>query len=303
MVDRKTLALLSELERDLTGDPQTLWWSAASGDGRSAGCAAADGEHLISDAPAQKTVDVAAAHDKNAVSLSKMPSSNLDTDAVTTPMVSERRRATEALSSVTTASPAAAVSQVTRRGAIATRGKSLVQLAEDAAACTACSLHKGRTKSVFARGSENADIVFVGEGPGYNEDQQGAPFVGQAGQLLDKMIAAMKLSEQDVYICNVVKCRPPNNRTPKPDEAITCLAYLEAQLAIVKPKVIVALGRTAAEHLKLAAAGERGWRGRWADWNDIPAISTYHPAFLLRSPQFKRAVWDDLKSVMKRLSH
>lgn len=174
-------------------------------------------------------------------------------------------------------------------------------LADEAAGCTRCRLHKGRTKSVFSRGSSSTDLAFVGEGPGFNEDQQGLPFVGKAGQLLDKMIAAMGYSRDGVYICNVVKCRPPENRTPKPDEALACARFLEPQLDLVQPKVIVALGRCAAENLGLVVPGGRGWRGRWGEWRGIPAMATYHPAFLLRSPHMKRPVWQDLQQVMTRL--
>ena len=177
----------------------------------------------------------------------------------------------------------------------------LAQLAAEAAACTRCDLHQGRTKSVFARGSGDAEIAFVGEGPGFHEDQQGEPFVGKAGQLLDNMIAAMGYGRDEVYVCNVVKCRPPDNRTPLPHESAACLPFLEQQLAIVQPKAIVALGRTAAQGLGLIDETTRGWRGRWQTWRDIPVMSTYHPAFLLRSPDMKRPVWEDLQKVMAKL--
>ncbi len=173
-------------------------------------------------------------------------------------------------------------------------------LAEQAASCTACVLHSGRTKSVFARGSQSAELVFVGEGPGRDEDLQGEPFVGRAGQLLDKMIVAMGYGRDEVYICNVVKCRPPENRTPTPEEALTCRQFLAPQLQLVAPKVIVALGRCAAQALG-AAEATGSWRGRWASWEGVPVLPTYHPAFLLRSPEFKRTVWEDLQLVMARL--
>ena len=173
-------------------------------------------------------------------------------------------------------------------------------LADAAASCTACVLHEKRTRSVFARGSPDAELVFVGEGPGRDEDLQGFPFVGAAGQLLDKMIAAMGYGRDDVYVCNVVKCRPPENRTPRPEEAIACARFLVPQLEIVAPRVIVALGRCAAQALGVAA--ESGpWRGRWGAWRGIATMPTYHPAFLLRSPEFKRTVWEDLQQVMARL--
>ena len=173
-------------------------------------------------------------------------------------------------------------------------------LASDAATCTRCRLHEGRKKSVFSRGSYDASVAFVGEGPGYNEDQQGEPFVGAAGQLLDKMIVAMGLTRDGVYVCNVVKCRPPENRTPLADEAGTCATYLTQQIDIVAPKVIVALGRCAAENLGLAEQG-RSWRGQWGAYRGIPVMPTYHPAYLLRSPEMKKPVWEDLQLVMQRL--
>jgi DNA polymerase len=180
------------------------------------------------------------------------------------------------------------------------RAKRLSVLAAEAASCTRCRLHEGRTKSVFARGSPDAMIAFVGEGPGYHEDQQGFPFVGAAGQLLDKMIGAMGFGRDEVYVCNVVKCRPPENRTPLPDEAKACEPYLVRQLETVAPKVIVALGRCAAENLGCAEPG-RSWRGLWGTWRGIPIMPTYHPAFLLRSPEMKRPVWEDLQKVLARL--
>lgn len=176
----------------------------------------------------------------------------------------------------------------------------LRQLATDAATCTACGLHEKRKQAVFARGNPFSEIVFVGEGPGAEEDRLGEPFVGPAGQLLDRMIAAMGYPRDDVYICNVVKCRPPENRTPRPDEAIACSRYLKPQLASIGPKIIVALGRCAAENLGVAQP-EGSWRGRWGSYEGVPVMPTYHPAYLLRSPEQKRVVWDDLKLVLDRL--
>jgi DNA polymerase len=179
------------------------------------------------------------------------------------------------------------------------RDRRLGQLADEARACTACVLHEKRKNSVFARGNPDAELVFVGEGPGRDEDIQGLPFVGKAGQLLDRMIAAMGFSQDEIYICNIVKCRPPDNRTPRPEEARACSRFLVPQIELVAPKVIVALGRCAAENLDVAPPEGR-WRGRWGQWHGIPVMPTYHPAFLLRSPQFKRAVWEDLQQVMAR---
>ena len=177
----------------------------------------------------------------------------------------------------------------------------LDEIAKIAASCTQCALHAGRTRSVFARGKREAELVFVGEGPGYNEDQRGEPFVGAAGQLLDKMIAAMGYARDDVYICNVVKCRPPENRTPTDAEAAACEPYLAGQLRLVQPKVIVALGKCATERLGCMPETERKWRGVFREYRGIPVMPTYHPAFLLRSPQFKRPVWEDLQAVMRKL--
>jgi DNA polymerase len=180
------------------------------------------------------------------------------------------------------------------------RAEQLEQLAAAAASCTACVLHSNRRRSVFARGSIDAQLVMVGEGPGQEEDLRGLPFVGPAGQLLDRMIHAMGFERDEVYICNIVKCRPPNNRTPQPEEAIACARFLTPQLELVSPRVIVALGRCAAEHLGVAApAGP--WRGRWNSYRDIPVMPTYHPAFLLRSPEYKRVVWEDLQEVLARM--
>jgi uracil-DNA glycosylase family 4 len=173
-------------------------------------------------------------------------------------------------------------------------------LAREAAACTSCVLHEKRQQSVFARGSATAEVAFVGEGPGRDEDIQGFPFVGAAGKLLDRMVAAMGYSRDEVYICNVVKCRPPENRTPRPEEMLACSRYLVPQLECVGPKYIVALGRCAAQALGVADV-TGPWRGRFGAWRGIPVMPTYHPAFLLRSPEFKRVVWEDLQQVMGRL--
>jgi len=175
----------------------------------------------------------------------------------------------------------------------------LAQLDEQVRACTGCELHKGRRQTVFARGNPESKLVFVGEGPGQEEDRSGQPFVGPAGQLLDKMVAAMGLHRDDVYICNVVKCRPPGNRTPLPSEAGACAPFLLGQIDAIAPKVLVALGRCAAENMGLVDAGT--WRGRWGRFRGVEVMPTYHPAFLLRSPEYKRPVWEDLQKVMARL--
>jgi DNA polymerase len=175
----------------------------------------------------------------------------------------------------------------------------LAVLDQEARGCARCELAKGRTHTVFARGNPDSPIAFVGEGPGQEEDRAGSPFVGPAGQLLDKMVGAMGFARDDVYICNVVKCRPPGNRTPLPVEAQACAPYLLGQLEAVRPRIIVALGRCAAENMGLVGAG--GWRGRWGKFQGVDVMPTYHPAFLLRSPEYKRPVWEDLQQVMARL--
>ena len=167
--------------------------------------------------------------------------------------------------------------------------------------CTRCKLHKGRTNIVFGVGSPEARLMFVGEAPGEDEDLQGYPFVGKAGQLLTKMIEAMGLRREDVYICNTVKCRPPNNRNPEPDELLACEPFLKGQLGAVKPEAIVTLGKFAAQALLREQTPITRLRGQWREYEGIPVMPTFHPAYLLRSPAEKGKVWEDLKQVMKRL--
>ena len=167
--------------------------------------------------------------------------------------------------------------------------------------CTRCKLHKTRTNIVFGVGSPEARLMFVGEAPGEDEDLQGYPFVGKAGQLLTKMIEAMGLRREDVYICNTVKCRPPNNRNPEPDELLACEPFLKGQLGAVKPEVIVTLGKFAAQALLREQTPITRLRGQWREYEGIPVMPTFHPAYLLRSPAEKAKVWEDLKQVMQRL--
>ncbi|WP_437588480.1 uracil-DNA glycosylase family protein [Sorangium sp. So ce1000] len=182
------------------------------------------------------------------------------------------------------------------------RAARLSLIAEEVRTCQKCPLHEGRTHTVFSRGDPSSEVVFVGEGPGAEEDQQGQPFVGPAGQLLDKMIAAMGYHRDEVYICNIVKCRPPKNRKPEPAEMATCSPYLAAQLALIKPKVIVALGATAVQGLIGTSEGITKLRGTWKLYKgSIPIMPTFHPAYLLRQPSAKREVWSDLKEVMRHL--
>lgn len=172
----------------------------------------------------------------------------------------------------------------------------------EVAACSACALSSTRTQTVFARGSGSSGLCFVGEGPGADEDATGSPFVGAAGQLLDRMIAGMGLDRDEVYVCNIVKCRPPGNRKPEPAEMAACRGFLERQLLLVQPKVIVALGATAVHGLLGAGESITRIRGSWKLYQGrIAVMPTFHPAYLLRTPSAKRAVWDDLQAVLRQL--
>ncbi|MDE3169590.1 MAG: uracil-DNA glycosylase [Acidobacteriota bacterium] len=164
--------------------------------------------------------------------------------------------------------------------------------------CTRCKLHKARTQIVFGVGNPKARLVFVGEGPGRDEDEQGEPFVGRAGKLLTDMIAAMGLRRKDVYICNVVKCRPPENRLPEKDEIAACSPFLARQLAAIDPKVICCLGACSAQTLLNTNQGISRFRGEWFEYRGVKLIATYHPAYLLRNPAAKSEVWKDLQKVM-----
>jgi uracil-DNA glycosylase family 4 len=177
-------------------------------------------------------------------------------------------------------------------------GDSLLRTREDLGECTRCKLHKTRHKIVFGDGNPKAELVFVGEGPGADEDAQGLPFVGRAGKLLTQMIEAMGLQRKDVYICNVVKCRPPDNRQPEEDEVKTCSPFLLRQIDVIAPKVIVCLGATAAKTLLQTNRGISQFRGEWLDFRGRKLLATYHPAYLLRNPPAKSEVWKDLQKVM-----
>jgi uracil-DNA glycosylase len=177
----------------------------------------------------------------------------------------------------------------------------LLNIRDDIGDCTRCKLQKGRHTIVFGDGSPKAELVFVGEGPGADEDAQGLPFVGRAGKLLTQMIEAMGLQRKDVYICNVVKCRPPENRTPEKDEVSTCSPFLLRQLDVIAPKVIVCLGSVAAQTLLETNRGISHYRGEWLDFRGRKLLATYHPAYLLRNPGAKGEVWKDLRKVMSAL--
>ncbi len=189
---------------------------------------------------------------------------------------------------------------------MAPAGDTLVAIRNDIGDCQRCRLHAGRNKIVFGVGNERAPLVFVGEGPGADEDAQGIPFVGRAGQLLTQMIEGtakkegIAVTREDVYICNVVKCRPPGNRTPEPDEMEICGQFLFRQLMAIRPKAICAMGGTAARAVTGHKEGVTKMRGKWFQWRDIPVMVTYHPSYLLRpyNQDAKREAWEDLKKVL-----
>ncbi len=190
--------------------------------------------------------------------------------------------------------------------ALEPEGDTLLKIVEDMGDCKRCRLHVSRNKIVFGSGFEQSPLVFVGEGPGADEDEQGLPFVGRAGQLLTQMIEntaskeGIRIQRENVYICNVVKCRPPENRTPEPDEMETCGEFLFRQLMVIKPKAICALGGTAAKALLGTKDGVTRLRGKWHRWRDIPVMVTFHPSYLLRpyNQNAKREAWEDLKRVL-----
>jgi DNA polymerase len=195
-------------------------------------------------------------------------------------------------------SPVAAAAPLDAEG----RLRRLAVLADETRACTRCALHVERKQAVFARGTGSSGLCFVGEGPGADEDQQGYPFVGAAGQLLDRMIEAMGIGRDEVYVCNIVKCRPPKNRKPEPGEMAACIPYLEEQLTLLAPQVIVALGATAVQGLLGTTDGIMRLRGKWKLYKGrVPVMPTFHPAYLLRTPGAKREVWDDLQAVLRQM--
>jgi DNA polymerase len=170
-------------------------------------------------------------------------------------------------------------------------------LAAAVAACTRCRLAEGRSNVVFGSGNPAAELMFVGEGPGAEEDRQGLPFVGAAGELLTRIIQAIDMTREEVYIANVVKCRPPGNRDPQPDEVTACRGYLEKQIGLVRPRALVALGKVAAQALLGDDAPIGRLRGQWFKFQGIPTMVTYHPAALLRNPALKRPTWEDMQQV------
>lgn len=177
----------------------------------------------------------------------------------------------------------------------------LEALRREVSVCTRCALHQGRTQTVFGVGDPHAHWLFIGEAPGAEEDRQGEPFVGRAGKLLNSMLEAMGLKREEVFICNIIKCRPPRNRDPRPEEAAECEPYLHRQIRLVQPKIILALGRIAAQNLLKVDTPIGRMRGRLYEFPEprVPVVVTYHPAYLLRSPGEKRKVWQDLQSAMR----
>jgi DNA polymerase len=180
-------------------------------------------------------------------------------------------------------------------------GAALAALAEVVAACRRCRLCEGRQRTVFGSGNPQAELMFIGEGPGAEEDRQGLPFVGRAGELLTRIVEAMGMTRDQVYIANIVKCRPPGNRDPQPDEVAACRSYLERQIALIRPRLIVALGRIAAQTLLANDLPIGRMRGQWFQFMGVPLMVTYHPAALLRNPALKRPTWEDMQQVRDRL--
>ncbi len=180
--------------------------------------------------------------------------------------------------------------------------ESLDAIRQDLGDCQRCGLAASRTQLVYGVGNPNARLVLVGEAPGREEDLRGEPFVGEAGRLLDRILLAMGLQREEVYICNVLKCRPPNNRDPLPEEVATCEAFLNRQIAAIRPQVIVGLGRFAVHSLLKTRVPISQLRGEWQTYRGIPLMPTYHPAYLLRNPEGKREVWEDMKSVLRAMN-
>jgi uracil-DNA glycosylase len=218
----------------------------------------------------------------------------------------QKRRADPLVAAPALTQPAGSVPVVAELPPLAPKNETLFQILTDLGDCRRCRLNEGRNKIVFGDGNERAPLVFVGEGPGADEDEQGIPFVGRAGQLLTQMIEGtakkegIPLQRADVYICNVVKCRPPGNRTPEGDEMEICGQFLYRQLSAIRPKAICALGGTAARAVTGHKEGVTKMRGKWFQWRDIPVMVTYHPSYLLRpyNQDAKKEAWEDLKKVL-----
>jgi uracil-DNA glycosylase family 4 len=185
--------------------------------------------------------------------------------------------------------------------AVTNLGLTLKDIRSELGDCQRCKLHRTRRTLVFGEGNENAKLMFIGEGPGYDEDVQGRPFVGRAGQLLTKIIQSMHLQREDVYIANVIKCRPPQNRNPEPDEIASCSPFVLKQISAIRPRIVCALGTFSAQTLLKTTTKITALRGRVFSLDTTRVIPTYHPAFLLRNPEKKKDVWEDMKQVMECL--
>ncbi len=197
--------------------------------------------------------------------------------------------------------PTPATDNTNEKVTITNKKEAIETLKKSVLACNKCKLANNRNNIVFGEGNLDAKLMFIGEGPGAEEDLQGKPFVGESGQLLTRMIKAMTFEREDVYIANIVKCRPPDNRKPLNDEAAACIDYLKAQINIINPEYIVCLGSTAVDFLLQNKTQITKLRGNWQNWNGYKVMPTYHPAYLLRSPNKKSETWSDLKQVMKAL--
>jgi DNA polymerase len=194
-------------------------------------------------------------------------------------------------------------SEMKAHGHVPSHILTLAEVREELGDCKRCKLHQTRRTIVFGEGNEKATLMFIGEGPGYDEDVQGRPFVGRAGQLLTKIIQSINLSREAVYIANIIKCRPPQNRNPEPDEIQSCHPFLMKQISVIQPKIICALGTFSAQTLLKTDAKITTLRGKVYDLGGIKVIPTYHPAFLLRNPERKREVWEDMKKIAEWLNN
>jgi DNA polymerase len=238
--------------------------------------------------------------------MGKLPAKARTTEGAVPPAIAPVRDASAAVVTTSPSAPVLPVLPIIAAPSLLdvldrVEGDTLERTREDLGDCTRCRLHKQRHKIVFGAGNPRAELVFVGEGPGHDEDIQGLPFVGRAGKLLTQMIEAMGLKREDVYICNVVKCRPPENRRPEDDEVAACSPYLFRQLDVIAPKAIVCLGATAAQSLLNTKDSISRFRGNWLDYRNTKLMATYHPAYLLRNPAAKGEVWKDLQKVMAHL--
>jgi uracil-DNA glycosylase family 4 len=227
---------------------------------------------------------------------------SLDVSPETLAAIRNQGSAVKSQKSAPYSAPRPAPSATAPQSRVRVTGKTLDEIAGQVRTCSACPLHSSRKNTVPGEGNPNRpDILFVGEGPGADEDAQGRPFVGAAGQLLDKMIEAMGYKRSEVFIANIVKCRPPGNRVPLPEEMNACVPYLKAQIALIQPKIIVALGKTAVQGLLQEEVAITKFRGTWCRYENIDLMPTYHPAYLLRSPGKKGEAWADLKAALTKL--